>query len=90
MSGIHLKREKCKFAFPEIELLGFRVNREVIQQSFDKVKTIHEAPTAKDKTELQPFLGMLNFYGCFLKKQIRCFRTIASVTPKRQRLTLGG
>lgn len=66
-AGIHLKKEKCKFAASEIELLGFRVNEKGIQPSFGKVEAIHNAPIPKNKTELQSFLGLLNFYSCFLK-----------------------
>lgn len=80
--GVHLKREKCKFAVPEIELLGFRVNSKGIQPSPDKVKAIHDAPSPKNKTELQAFLGMLNFYCCFLKNKSEVLEPLHQLLQK--------
>ncbi|KAG8202124.1 hypothetical protein JTE90_010485 [Oedothorax gibbosus] len=68
-AGLRLKREKCCFALPEIVLLGFRVNARGIQPTVDKVKAIHEAPSPTNVVELQAFLGLLNFYGSFLKRR---------------------
>ncbi|KAG8172437.1 hypothetical protein JTE90_019371, partial [Oedothorax gibbosus] len=68
-AGLRLKREKCCFALPEIVLLGFRVNARGIQPTVDKVKAIREAPSPTNVVELQAFLGLLNFYGSFLKRR---------------------
>lgn len=64
ISGIHLKREKCKFALRNIAI---EYKSRGYPPEFYKMKAIHEAPTAKGKTELQAFSGMLEFYGVFLK-----------------------
>lgn len=65
-SGLRVQKEKCSFAVPEVEYLGFRVTKDGISPTGEKVAAIQNAPTPSNKTELQAFLGLLNFYNCFL------------------------
>ena len=46
--------------------LGHRINRDGIQPIEGKVRAIHEAPAPSNVKELQAFLGMLNYYACYL------------------------
>lgn len=49
-----------------VEFLGFLIDSKGIHPTPSKVNTIKKAPAPKDKTELQAFLGLLNFYSIFL------------------------
>uniref|UniRef100_A0A671QI48 Reverse transcriptase/retrotransposon-derived protein RNase H-like domain-containing protein n=1 Tax=Sinocyclocheilus anshuiensis TaxID=1608454 RepID=A0A671QI48_9TELE len=51
---------------PTLEFLGFRVDKDGIKPTCEKVEAIQKAPPPRNKTELQAFLGLLNFYSCFL------------------------
>uniref|UniRef100_A0A671QI42 Reverse transcriptase RNase H-like domain-containing protein n=1 Tax=Sinocyclocheilus anshuiensis TaxID=1608454 RepID=A0A671QI42_9TELE len=55
-----------KFAATQVEFLGFRVDKDGIKPTCEKVEAIQKAPPPRNKTELQAFLGLLNFYSCFL------------------------
>ncbi|XP_026569425.1 uncharacterized protein K02A2.6-like [Pseudonaja textilis] len=44
----------------------FQIDASGIHPVESKVKAIHEAPIPTNKTELQAFLGLLNFYASFL------------------------
>ncbi|GBM29413.1 Uncharacterized protein K02A2.6 [Araneus ventricosus] len=66
-SGIRANKNKCIFKTKAVEYLGFVMNASGIHPSDSKVRAIHEAPRPKNKTELQAFLGLLNFYHSFLK-----------------------
>ncbi|GBO23854.1 Transposon Ty3-G Gag-Pol polyprotein [Araneus ventricosus] len=66
-SGIRANKNKCIFKTKAVEFLGFVIDASGIHPSDSKVRTIHEAPCPKNKTELQAFLGLLNFYHSFLK-----------------------
>ena len=65
-AGVRLKREKCSFMLQEVEYLGHRVSARGLQPLASKVQAIQDAPTPKDVSQLQSFLGMLNYYGRFL------------------------
>ncbi len=65
-AGLRLKKEKSIFAAAQVEFLGFRVDKDGIKPTCEKVKAIQKAPPPRNKTELQAFLGLLNFYSCFL------------------------
>ncbi|XP_060542427.1 uncharacterized protein K02A2.6-like [Pantherophis guttatus] len=66
-AGLRVKRNKCMIAVPSVEFLGYRVDGTGIHPTESKIRAIQEAPTPKDKAELQAFLGLLNFYAIFLK-----------------------
>ncbi|GBN99198.1 Retrovirus-related Pol polyprotein from transposon opus [Araneus ventricosus] len=66
-SRIRANKNKCIFKTKAVEFLGFVMNASGIHPSDSKVSAIHEAPRPKNKTELQAFLGLLNFYHSFLK-----------------------
>ncbi|KAL0148659.1 hypothetical protein M9458_055986, partial [Cirrhinus mrigala] len=64
--GLRLKKEKSIFAANQVEFLGFHVDKDGIKPTSEKVDAIQKAPSPRNKTELQAFLGLLNFYSCFL------------------------
>ena len=65
--GLTLNKEKCKFSQHEVEYLGFILDKNGIRTNKDKVKAISEAPAPTNITELQSFLGGINYYGKFIK-----------------------
>ncbi|XP_021370583.1 uncharacterized protein K02A2.6-like isoform X2 [Mizuhopecten yessoensis] len=65
-AGIHLKKSKCFFMKEEVEYLGHRITGEGMQPIEVKVRAIKDAPAPRNVKELQAFLGMLNYYACYL------------------------
>ncbi|KMQ86677.1 reverse transcriptase family protein [Lasius niger] len=65
-TGLRLKKSKCILNTDAVEYLGYRVDAEGVHPVAEKVEAIHKAPAPKNKEELQAFLGLLNFYSCFL------------------------
>lgn len=55
---------------PQVEFLGYLIDGNGIQPTASKLRAIKEAPKPKTKAELQAFLGLLNFYGIFLKQKV--------------------
>ncbi|XP_058023902.1 uncharacterized protein K02A2.6-like, partial [Ahaetulla prasina] len=49
--------------------LGYWIDREGIHPTESKVRAIRKAPAPQNKTELQAFLGLVNFYAVFLKNK---------------------
>lgn len=63
--------DKCKVCRTKIEYLGCRINWSGIHTSKDKVTTIKNAPSPKNKQELLAFLGLVNFYSRFLEGKLK-------------------
>ncbi|XP_064475741.1 uncharacterized protein K02A2.6-like [Ornithodoros turicata] len=65
-ANLRLRKDKCRFAVPEVCYLGHRIDAQGIHTTEEKVKALMEAPEPRNKAELQSFLGLLAFYDKFL------------------------
>ena len=66
-SGIRLKREKCEFMKPSMSYLGHIIDKDGLHTDKIKVKAIVDSPAPKDKAELRSLLGLINYYGRFIR-----------------------
>jgi transposase InsO family protein len=64
--GILVKRSKCEIGVSEVEYLGHRINKDGLQCTNEKVKSIHEAPKPRNVSELRTYLGMVTYYQKFI------------------------
>ncbi|XP_058049000.1 uncharacterized protein K02A2.6-like, partial [Ahaetulla prasina] len=68
-AGLKVKAKKCQIGVESVEFLGYRIDKKGIHPTESKVKAIKRAPAPKNKTELQAFLGLENFYAVFLRNK---------------------
>lgn len=66
--GFHSKREECKFFLPSVKYLGFIIDRHRRRPDPEKISAIIQMPSPTDITTLRSFIGMLNYYGQFIKQ----------------------
>ena len=59
---LKLKPSKCELLKRNIIFLGHKGSREGVSPNPVKVREVKEWPTPKNKTELESFLGLKNFY----------------------------
>ena len=71
-SGLRLKRSKCKFMMNQVEYLGMNINSRGMSPVQGKVQAIQEAPAPQDVSQLQSFIGMINYYQ-------RCIPNLSSI-----------
>ena len=64
--GIRLKRSKCRFLAPEVDYLGYRIDKTGLRPLPSKLAAIQEAPEPQNTQELRAFLGLVNYYGKFM------------------------
>ena len=57
---------KCVFGLPELDFLGHHVSAAGITPLSESVKAIQEFNLPQRQKQLRRFLGMVNFYHCFL------------------------
>jgi hypothetical protein len=67
-NGLAINLEKCVFATPSLEFLGHKISATGAASTADHATKIENCPPPQDIKQLQRFLGMVNFYRCFLPK----------------------
>ncbi|EYB94088.1 hypothetical protein Y032_0175g486 [Ancylostoma ceylanicum] len=71
--GFRVRIEKCTFMMSEIRYLGDIIDKDGRRPDPEKIRAITEMPPPKDVVQLRSFLGMVNYYGVFIKdmRQLR-------------------
>lgn len=64
--NIKINLSKCKFFRDEIDYLGHTISQNGLKPNNGKVEAIANAPSPKNLSELQSYLGMLNYYSSFV------------------------
>lgn len=59
---IYVVPSKCKYGATDVEYLGYTVNEEGISTQGRLIKAITDWPYPKSVKDVQPFLGLTNFY----------------------------
>uniref|UniRef100_A0A1X7TPJ2 Reverse transcriptase n=1 Tax=Amphimedon queenslandica TaxID=400682 RepID=A0A1X7TPJ2_AMPQE len=65
-AGLRLKKEKCTFCTSSVQYLGFRINKDGLHPTAEKIRAIKEAPTPTNIMQLKAYLGLLSYYNRFL------------------------
>ncbi|XP_026544539.1 uncharacterized protein K02A2.6-like, partial [Notechis scutatus] len=68
-AGLKVKKNKCQLCTERVEFLGYLLDSQGIHPTDNKLKAIKNAPTPKNRTDLQAFLGLINFYNIFLPQK---------------------
>jgi len=63
---LFLHLEKCEFCKERIEYLGLVISENEVSMDLVKVAGVREWPTLENKTDIQAFLGFVNFYRRFI------------------------
>ena len=66
-SGFRLKKEKCTFLANSVQYLGHQIDHEGIRALPSKTEAIVNAPAPTGVRQLRSFLGLLNYYGKFIR-----------------------
>jgi len=64
---LFLHPEKCEFYKERIEYLGLVISENEVSMDPVKVAGVREWPTPENKTDIQAFLGFVNFYQRFIR-----------------------
>ena len=89
ISGMKVKPSKCEFHKEETEYLGFIINREGIKTDPVKTQAIWDWKTAKNKTDIQSFLGFCNFYRRFIEGYSKTAKTTIQQNAEKIRRQMG-
>ena len=70
---------KCTFSHSTVEFLGHQVSASVIKPLPGEVEALPLHPQPSNIKELLGFLGLLNFYGCFIPKADKLLAPLTEV-----------
>ena len=65
-AGVALNKKKCKFARPEILILGHVIAEGIVKPDPEKVRAINEFNRPNNIKELRSFLGLANYCRAFI------------------------
>ena len=85
-TGIRVNEEKCRFGLEQVEYLGYIIKDVGLQPITEKVDAIQKLPQPNDVTQLRAFLGMINYYGKFLKNLSTTLGPLHALLKKGQKL----
>lgn len=65
-AGLKLNKEKCVFFRDDVTYLGYVIDKNGLRTCSKKVDAIIKAPVPKNVKEIKRFLGVVNYYRCFI------------------------
>ncbi|KAG7301015.1 hypothetical protein JYU34_015388 [Plutella xylostella] len=81
-NGLKLKKNKCEFMVDEVKYLGYIISKDGIKTDPEKVKTMVEMAPPENVAELRSFLGLVNFYGKFIKNMSQILAPLYELLKK--------
>jgi len=81
---LFLRPEKCEFCKQRIEYLGLVISENEVSMDPVKVAGVREWPTPENKTDVQAFLGFVNFYRRFIRDFSAKARPLFDLTRSEQ------
>ena len=75
-AGLRLKLSKCELFKSRVTYLGHIVSKNSVETDPKKIEAIKEWPVPKTVTEVQSFLGFMNYYCKFIPKYVQIARPI--------------
>jgi len=76
--------EKCEFHRKQIEYLGLVISENKVAMDPVKVAGVCEWPTPESRTDVQAFIGFVNFYHCFIQDFLTIARPLFNLTCSDQ------
>ena len=81
--------EKDKCAFMSVEYLGHITSAEGLHPTTEKICAITAAPTPQGVTQLNSFLGLIDYYSKFLPNLSHMLAPLYKLLQKTQKWTRG-
>ena len=84
-AGLKCKIDKCFFAQPEMEYLGYIITKEGIKPNPKKIQAILDLQRPTDKTEVRHFVGMVQYYRDLWPRRSEILIPLTNLTKGKAR-----
>jgi len=81
---LFLRLAKCEFHRKQIEYLGLVISENKVVMDPVKVAGVHEWPVPENRTDVQAFIGFVNFYYHFIQDFLTIARPLFDLTRSDQ------
>jgi hypothetical protein len=81
---LKLNPGKCQLLQKEVKYLGYIASSEGISTDPEKLKTVREWPTPKDKHEIRSFLSLCMYYRRFISGFVNIAKPLTKLTEQKQ------
>ena len=81
---LYLKVEKCTFECTTVEYLGLVLSEGWVEMNPIKITRVKDWPTPKNVTEVQSFVGFVNFYHRFIQEFSHVASPLHNLTKKAE------
>lgn len=88
-NGLTIRRSKCEFMKETVQFLGYKLSKEGLQPLTEKVEAVKDFPEPKDKNQLRSYLGLINYYGKFVKNMSGTLKPLYNLLKKDQPFVWG-
>lgn len=82
ISGIQFNKDKCEFLKDSISYCGYEIGKNGIFKEKSKIEAIRKMPRSNNITELRAFIGLINYYGRFIKHLSDLLRPLNNLLKK--------
>lgn len=80
--NIRINVNKCEFLKDKISYCDYEIGEDGIRKELKKIETVREMPRPKNLTELRAFIGLINYYGRFIKNLSNLLRPLNDLLKK--------
>ena len=88
-ANLSLRSDKCEFAKPEMEFLGFLIDGKTIRPTPTNVDKVMGFPQPTTRKRLQSFLGIANFNRRFIKNYSKIVQPLTLMTSAKKKFEWG-
>ena len=81
---LYLKAEKCTFECTTVEYLGLVLSEGWVEMDPIKIARVRDWPTSKNVTDVQSFVGFVNFYRRFILEFSHVASPLHNLTKKAE------
>lgn len=65
-AGLKANKEKCVFFKDRVKFCGHEIDKYGLHKTQEKIEAVVNAPRPENVSQLRSFLGLVNYYNCFL------------------------
>lgn len=79
---IRINKDKSEFFKDNINYCGYEIDKNGISKEKKKIEAVRKMPRPKNITELRAFIGLINYYGRFIKRLSYLLRPLNNLLKK--------
>jgi len=83
--NVRINLKKCIFLKDQISYLGHVIGKDGIKKELKKMEAVEKLPRPRNVSEVRAFIGLINYYGRFIKNLSDILRPLNEILKKHTR-----